>query len=83
MWGKRQVEAPREGCCNNPLGKWWQSGPVVVVRQGEEDLELQFGSQIKRRCCESSVGTEITHISRWPAGKTETILGISCGGNLT
>lgn len=36
----------------------------MVVRQGEEDLELQFGSQIKRRCCESSVGTEITHISR-------------------
>ena len=44
-------------------------------RQGEEDLELQFGSQIKRRCCESSVGTEITHINRCPAGKTETILG--------
>lgn len=21
MWGKWQVEAPREGCCSNPLGK--------------------------------------------------------------
>ena len=56
----------------------------MAVRQGEEeDLELQLGSQIKRWCCKSSVGTEITLISQCPAGKTETMLGISCGGNLT
>ena len=54
-----------------------QSGAVVA---GFFFLELQLGSQIKRRGCESSVGTEITRIGQCPAGKTETILGISCGG---
>jgi len=76
-------------------GKWKpQEKAVAVIQLGNDGsleqlwrvfffLELQLGSQIKRRGCESSVGTEITRIGQCPAGKTETILGISCGGNLT